>query len=105
MKSIASLVVLATALAGCGNITRKQDDAGVAPDDMRMIDAGSNTNDDAMTDAMMALPPSEAREIGPGGARMSGATYTFDVQLGHGTAQVKAAGTTYSIEGNTGIKP
>jgi hypothetical protein len=101
MTSTVTTIVIVAALAGCGNITRKQDDAGVTRDDMRMIDG---TTSDAMSDAL-TLPPSEAREIGPGGARMTGPTYTFDVQLGHGTAQVKSAGTTYSIEGNTGIKP
>jgi hypothetical protein len=97
-------LLLLVCLAACGNITRKQDDAGVAPDDTRRIDA-PGILDDAMTDATPPLPPSEARELGPGGTRMTGATYTFDVQLGHGTAQVKASGTTYSIEGNTGVKP
>jgi hypothetical protein len=96
-------LVLLVCVSACGNITRKQDDAGVTPDDGRLIDAAVAT--DAMTDAAPALPPSEAREIVPGGARMTGPTYTFDVQLGHGTAQVKSSGSTYSIEGNTGVKP
>jgi hypothetical protein len=100
-----ALLLIAIAAGGCGNITRKQDDAGVR-DDSRPID--SSVLIDAMLDGppdAEMLAPTEAREITPGGMRMTSATFTFDVQLGHPMAQQKATGSTYTIEGNTAVKP
>jgi hypothetical protein len=99
-----SALIVVFCVAACGNISRKQDDAGVL-DDGRVTDAPDASLLDAGVDAMMVIPPTEARELVPGGVRMQGTTYRFDVQFGHGLQQHKATGTTYSIEGNTGIKP
>lgn len=46
----------------------------------------------------------EAREF-VGGARMKGATYTFDVEIGHAVQQGKAAGPTYQFQASPAVKP
>ena len=98
MRRVTGLLIVA--LCACGNITRKQDDAGTqkddAPPDTKMIDAGVD---------MMMLVPTEAREILPGGSRMQSTTYTMDCQLGHFVQQIKASGATYTLEGNAAVKP
>lgn len=91
--------VLLLALAACGNITRKTgDDAGIRED------AGPA---DAGVDAPMidAPPPTPAREVVGGAGRMTGTTYTLDVEVGHPISQNKASGATYTIEGNAAVKP
>jgi hypothetical protein len=94
-------LVAIVCLAACGNITRKQDDAGVRDDTridtMMMVDAG--------IDAPPALPPTESREIVNGAGRLTGATFTLDVQIGHGISQERASGATFTIEGNAAVKP
>lgn len=100
---MARLTALLLAIAACGNISRKQEDGGVR-DDARMADASVPADGAATPDAPVA-PPTESREITGGGARMTGATYTLDVQIGHGLPQNKATGATYQIEGNAGVKP
>jgi hypothetical protein len=47
----------------------------------------------------------EAREFVSGGARMTSATYRFDVQVGHAVQQGKAAGTTYQFQASPAVKP
>lgn len=91
-------LLLIVCLTACGNITRKQEDGGVVKDDAG-IDAKM---DDASIDAP---PPKESHEVVSGGARMSGATYTFEVQLGHPIQQSAATGPTYTMEGNAAVKP
>lgn len=87
------------AAAACGNISRN------GP-----YDAGSTEPPyvpDAAIDA--AVPDAavlhEAREFTSGSARMSSATYTLDVQIGHAVQQNKATGPTYQFEPNAAVKP
>lgn len=97
MKLWALLLVLVTA---CGNIARKGDDAGVRDD------AGIDAMDDAMVDAPPdAPPPSEVHEVVNGGAKLSGATYTLEVQIGHPMQQNEISGATYKLEGAAAVKP
>jgi hypothetical protein len=89
MVRLTALVLFA--VAACGNINRKDP-----------YDAGGSE---------MPLPPPdaamlhEAREFVSGGARMIGATFTFDVQVGHAVQQGKAAGPTYQFEATPAVKP
>ena len=46
----------------------------------------------------------EAREF-VGGARMKGATYTFEVEIGHAVQQGKAAGATYQFQASPAVMP
>jgi len=82
-------------VSGCGNVARTQHDAG--PPDDATIDSPSAPPDAAML--------REAREIVSGGARMTGATYTLDIQVGHGIPQNAIASPTYQLEGNAAVKP
>ena len=68
-------------IAACGNVTRNSDEVA---------------HDAAIR---------ESRELVNGSARMSGATYTFDLQVGHGMQQKKTMGSTYRFEGNAAVKP
>src|SRR5882672_9008702 len=95
--------------AGCGNITRKADDGGPrdappttdATDAPKpLIDAGSGARP---LDAFVVAP--QSREIVSGGATMSGATYSMDVQVGNAIWQAPVAGATYTLEGNASVKP
>jgi hypothetical protein len=86
-------------VAACGNIHRREpDDAGLSEPPPDVIDAMI----DAMPDAALLH---EAREFVTGGVRMSGPTYTFDVQVGHSVQQGNVAGPTYQLETNAAVKP
>jgi hypothetical protein len=77
--------------AACGNINRKDPyDAGVSEPPPPLPDAAQLH---------------EAREFVSGGARMSSATYTFDVQVGHAVQQGKASGATYQFQASPAVKP
>lgn len=84
--------------AACGNISRKSDDDG-APHDATIIDTDGPTMPDA--------PPmvGQSREVVSGARRVSGPTYTFDIEIGHPFQQKKITGTTYTLEGNAAVKP
>lgn len=102
-------VLLLVCAAACGNIARKQGDDGGVPEDARR-DAMSDgsMNDGQTADAAIDAPPpppTPAREIVPGGTRMTGGNFTFDVQLGQPVGQQKASGTSLHVEGNSGVKP
>ncbi|HEX3479605.1 MAG TPA: hypothetical protein VHT91_31495, partial [Kofleriaceae bacterium] len=74
--------------AACGSISNPKSDPGVGHD------------------AGIDEPPlREARELVNGAARMTGTTYTFDLQIGHAVQQGKAAGATYQLESNAAVKP
>jgi hypothetical protein len=95
-------VLLALALSACGDIETQETDAAVdAPPDAE-TDAGTDIPIDAPNDAP---PPKEARELTSGGGRMVGATYTFEVQLGHGLDQRPMQGSAHRLDPNTAIKP
>lgn len=97
MKLCAAILLF---VAACGNIARKGDDAGVRDD------AGIDAIADAMPDAPPdAPPPSEVHEVVNGGAKISGATYTLEVQIGHPVQQNEISGATYKLEGAAAVKP
>jgi hypothetical protein len=97
LTHVALLAVALLAAAACGNISRNGPyDAGISePPPTQIPDA-------AIPDAAVLH---EAREFASGGARMSSATYTLDVQIGHAVQQTKAAGPTYQFEPNAAVKP
>jgi hypothetical protein len=98
-------VAVLIVVAACGNITRKQDDAGVK-DDGKVIDAAIDSNNIIPADASPdAPPPSESREVVNGAGSLQGTTYTMDVQVGHPIQQETASGTTYTMESNAAVKP
>lgn len=75
--------------AACGNIYRNDPgDAGVSEP----------------TPPPDAAQLHEAREF-VGGARMKGATYTFEVEIGHAVQQGKAAGATYQFQASPAVMP
>jgi hypothetical protein len=95
------LVTLALlAVAACGNIGRNQNRYDAAGPQDSGIDSAEPV--DAPPDS---APLREAREFVSGGMRMTGTTYTFDVQLGHVVQQSKTVGPTYQFEGNAAVKP
>jgi len=96
-----TVLVLLLMAAACGNITRKGGDDGGLPPDDAPLDAAI----DAPPDMPPPPPPTEAREIVNGAGRLTGATFTLEVQVGHGFSQNTASGPTYTIQGNTAVKP
>src|SRR5690349_9921173 len=95
-------LMLLCALAACGQASRPFDDANPGPPDARVPDANPEIIPDAMPEL---LPPTPSREVVNGAGRMSGATYTLDVEIGPPISQQPAARATHTIEGNTAIKP
>ena len=88
-------LVLLVAAAACGNINRKDPyDAGVSEPALPPPDV-------APPDAAQLH---EAREF-VGGVHMKGATYTFDVEIGHAVQQGKAAGATYQFQASPAVQP
>ena len=93
MVRLTALVLLVA--AACGSINRKDPyDAGVSEP--------LPPPPDARPDAAQLH---EAREFVSGGARMSSATYTLDVQVGHAVQQGKASGATYQLQTSPAVKP
>jgi hypothetical protein len=86
-------------VAACGNVSRGQDDAGMVYD--AAIDTPSPPSDAAQD----AAPLKEARELVSGGARTMSATYTLDVEVGHGAQQGRSTSPSYKLEGNTAVRP
>ena len=84
-------------LVACGSVSRSQHDAAA--------------QDDAAIDSSpQDMPPDAAQrrstsELVGGGARMTGATYTFEIQVGHSAQQSKIVGPTFRLEGNAAVKP
>jgi hypothetical protein len=72
----------------------------VPPDDAR--DAA--VHDAPGQDAFVQPPPTPAREIVSGAGRMTGATYTLDVEIGVPFQPQKATGGTYTIQPNTAVQ-
>jgi hypothetical protein len=108
MRRIILALTLATAaLAACGN-AREVIDAPPAID-APAIDAGETPIDagiDAMVDATVdAPPPLPGQEFTGAGGRITGPTFSMDVQLGHPIGQQQVQGSTYRLEANTPIKP
>jgi hypothetical protein len=101
MARLACLSLLC-ALAACGSASRPFDDANNGPPD------ANNGPPDANSDVPDAMPQTAAtpsREIVNGAGRVSGATYTFDVEIGQPLGQQPVTGSTYTLEGNAAVKP
>jgi hypothetical protein len=93
-----ALLFIVLALAACGNIARNQHDAGNGQhDDAAMKDSGDH-------DAMGQLPATPARETVGGAGRMTGATYTLDVEVGMPMPPQKATGAIHTIQPNTAVQ-
>jgi hypothetical protein len=92
MGRLTALVLLLA--AACGSIHRKDPGEAGVPEP-------PPPPPDARPDAAQLH---EAREF-VGGARMKGATYTFDVEVGHAVQQGKAAGATYQFQASPAVKP
>lgn len=60
---------------------------------------------DAGIDAAPAAPPPPGQALTTTSGRLTSATYTLDVQVGHGLDQRPAAGATHHLEPSTVIKP
>ncbi len=95
------------ALAACGNVRQNPDappgiDAQAIDADTPIIDAGIDSAVDASPDA--PSPPA-GQDLGAAAGRVTGATFTMDVQLGHPIGQQQIQGSTYRLEANTPIKP
>jgi hypothetical protein len=111
MVRSAGLIAILLLGAACGDVTRASD-GGPAQEDARHDAAIVIPDDAAVSDAPIAdaptitpPPPGQSRELVSGGRRMSGPTYTFDVQLGHAIEQSQMQGPTYTFEGNAAVKP
>ena len=93
------MMIVLIFVAACGDVSRQQHDAAVihdaAPDSLQ-------PPGDAIIDAS---PLQEAREFVNAGARITGPTYTFEIQMGHAAQQSSVTGSTYKLEGNAAIKP
>jgi hypothetical protein len=92
MVRLTALVLLLA--AACGSINRNDP-----------YDAGSSEPPQPPPDARPdAAQLHEAREF-VGGVHMKGATYTFDVEVGHAVQQGKAAGPTYQFQASPAVQP
>ncbi|MBK9035837.1 MAG: hypothetical protein IPL61_32080 [Myxococcales bacterium] len=101
LPGLASLLLLGAAGA-CGIVHPDATDGGPPPIDApQEIDAGV----DAAPDATPQPPPTASRALVTGAGRMTSATYTFEVELGHPVDQRPARGATVTLEGNTAIEP
>ena len=108
MRSLVLVLSVVWSVAACADATRPLTDGGPPPDGTS-FDAVVH-NDARPPDARLEPdaappPPGQSREIVGGGTRMSSATYTFDIEVGHGLPQVRLQGATYSLEGNAAVKP
>jgi hypothetical protein len=101
---MARLIRLLTlfALAACGNVTRPGH--GGTPDDAQQDDAAVPDAPDAAVPEVQPAP-TPSRDFVGGAARLSSATYTFEIEIGHPISQQPATGATYTIQGNAAIKP
>jgi hypothetical protein len=90
---VVALVVGLLASVACGSETTPiRDDAGVLRDAQVPADAGGAE----------ATP---GHELTGASGRMTGPTYTLDVQLGHPFSQQPIQGPTRRLEGNAPVKP
>ena len=99
LGSVIRVALLLLCLGSCGNITRKQDDAGVRDDAPR----DSAPPDDAPVDATSA--PRKGVDITNAAGRVTGGGFTVDVQLGHPIPQRPVTGGGFTVEGGAAIKP
>jgi hypothetical protein len=97
-----SVAVVAAMSAACGSVSNKTDAA--VPIDAA-VDAEIDAAIDAPIDAIDAPMTPPGAELNSAGGRMTGTTFTLDVQLGHPFSQQQIQGATLRLEGNNPIKP
>lgn len=83
----------------CGTVSRASD-AGTATGDAASGDGGVVTTNDA--GSQIAPKPSNS-EVTSSGTRVSGATYSLEVQVGHSFHQAPATGTEHEVRGGAAI--
>jgi hypothetical protein len=92
--------------AACGSVAPAADAGPNDSDAAPTIDAGmpadASMNPDAMPPVTSAPP---ATDLTSGGGKLSGTTYSMDVQLGHPFMQGKVTGGGKTVEGGAAIKP
>lgn len=105
MSRLLMYSVCCVALAACGNISRAQHDGGTGQhDDASMRDGGGGADSFVTADAMPQLPPTPAREVIGGGGRMTGATFTLDVEVGMPMPPQKTSAAIHTIQTNTAVQ-
>lgn len=88
-------------LAACGNIARKQRDAGNQPPGDAPLTHDTGAGSDS---GVVQLPPTPAREVISGGGHMHGATYSLDVEIGVPMAPQKMTGAVHTMQPNTAVQ-
>ena len=84
MRIVCLLVIVVT---GCGPVKRPFDDAA-APDA-----------------AVPATTPTPAWALVNAAGRLTGTTFTFEVEIGHPIGQQSVKSATYTLQGNVAVKP
>jgi hypothetical protein len=98
MRRTIFVLLVAAAAAACGSVRAEPDpDAAPPPTDVA-VDAGIETDVDAP-------PPSPGQALTSAGGRVTGATFTMDVQLGHSHGQNPMTAATYRLEASTPVEP
>lgn len=107
MRRIILALLSTAALAACGNVKQNPDAPPGTDADTTDADTPVDAGPDGMTtDASIdGAIPLAGQDISAAGGRVTGPTFTLDVQIGHPTAQNPAQGATYRLEANTPIKP
>jgi hypothetical protein len=59
----------------------------------------------ACGDVKPSEPPKRSLEVTSGGGRLTSATYTFEVQVGHPLGQATVRGSTFTLDGNAAVRP
>ena len=93
--------IFCMALAACGNISRKQRDAGNQPDDSAMNGDGTMAGSDAM---VVQVAPTPAREVVSGAGHMSSTTYKLDVEIGVPFTPQPMTGAVHTMQANTAVE-
>lgn len=92
-------IVCVLALSACGNIARKQRDGGLGSQDDAAMSDGTGS-----ADAMVQLPATPAREVVGGAGRMTGTTFTLDVEVGMPLPPQKTTGAIHTVQPNTAVQ-
>lgn len=88
------------AAAACGSVSSNKD---AGPPDDAPVDTPIDTPIDVPDRVDAGLAPPGA-EFNASGGRMTGGTFSMDVQLGHPIGQQRITGPTLRLEGNAPIK-
>jgi hypothetical protein len=101
MKSLLALVIVGVLGAACGDVRNSSDPTPDLPD-ATTLGGDADVIADAGPDQPDAEPPVQpgppSTDLSSGAARVSGATYTMDVQLGLGVDQSTVAGPNTTLQ-------